>query len=148
MRSGDIDPEYGSGPLRTPSRHWRCRRATPLQRLVQAWMRSVRRIASAERPTRRLQHGQSKDGQCSGGLSAPASISPRMSTMPPCRPTGWRRIRSARSRRSRPESAGSRPARFWSGAASRPGWSIRSGRRGRAGAAGPAQVGRARPMAF
>ena len=37
-------------------------------------------------------------------------------------PAGWRRIRSTRSRWSRPESAGSRPSRFWSGAASRPGW--------------------------
>ncbi len=37
MRSGDLDPECGSGPLRAPSRHWR-RRAAPLQRLVQAWI--------------------------------------------------------------------------------------------------------------
>ena len=87
MCSGDLDPEYGSGPLRTLSRHWRRRRATPLQGLVQAWMRSVRRIASAERPTRRLQHGRSKDGQGCGGLSGPRRHRYRQGH-PPCRLAG------------------------------------------------------------
>ncbi len=87
MHSRDLDPECGSGPLRAPSRHWRRRRATPLPRLVQAWMRSVRRIASAERAARRLRHGRSKDGQGCGGLSGPRRHRYRQGH-PPCRLAG------------------------------------------------------------
>ena len=61
--------------------------AAPLQRLVQAWMRSVRRIASAERPTRRLQHGQSKQSHGCGGLSGPRRHRHRQGH-PPCRLAG------------------------------------------------------------
>ncbi len=150
MRSGDLDPEYEpAGPLRAPSRHWR-RLATPLQRLVQAWMRafgashllsdrredcstggaSKARVAAIYPDSagigiaKDIRHAALPAGR-QGGSRRSRSARRRAS----CSgwPTGWKRIRSARSRRSRPESAGSRPARFWSGAASRPGWRGRTG---------------------
>ena len=85
MRSGDLDPECGPGPLRAvPSL---AAPGDPAAKTGTGMDASVRRIASAERPTRRLQHGRSKQSQGCGGLSGPRRHRHRQGH-PPCRLAG------------------------------------------------------------